>query len=164
MTKPRTTIEFLDTLKACHHIESDYALAKLLGTSRSVISKYRSEKDTFGEEMAIKIAELLELPPGYVVACAHAERTKRPEIKRLWREMAKTLAPMFAAGIIGSGALLTPPPSAASELAGNIHYTKRRRWPKIPNLAGQDRRSPHGRPRTIPRQFRLLPILHRLHA
>lgn len=162
--KPRTTAEFLDVLKAKKELKSDYALAKLLDTSRQVISHYRNGKGGFDEEMAIKVANFLGIPPGYVIACVHEERTKRPEVKRIWHEIAKALAPVFVAGIIGGSALLASPGGEASESTNNIHYTNSRRRRVWASRMPQNRRFPHGRPMTHPRQLALLPIPHRLHA
>lgn len=91
--KPCSTVDFLDALKARHDLKSDYALAKLLGTSRSVVSRYRTGTDTFGEEMALKVAALLDTPAGYILSCIAEERTKCPQVKAAWRKVAEALAP-----------------------------------------------------------------------
>lgn len=152
MIKPRTTVEFLDAIKDRHDLPSDYALAKILDVHRQAISRYR-HGGTFDEEMAIKVGNLLDIPGGYVNACVMAERTKRPEVREMWQSVARVIYSIAAAGIIGSGALLAPSPSPASELAGNIHYTKRRKPRPWPLQMTQNRRSrPHG---TFPRQIPL---------
>lgn len=91
--KPSTTVEFLDALKARYHLKSDYALAKFLQTNTQNISRYRKGW-TFDAEISLKVAGLLELPVGYVLACIEEERAaKRPEIKAAWRKVADALAP-----------------------------------------------------------------------
>lgn len=154
--KPHTTIQFLDALKARHDLPSDYAARKILDVSKATISNYRVGKTFFDDDVALKVAALLELDPGYVLACIHEERTKRPQVKEAWHKVAQALSPLFAAGIIGGTALLTPPPSPASELAGNIHYTHRRRGRFLPPRKPQDRRSLFSRP--ISHRQRPLPI------
>lgn len=91
--KHRTTVEFLDAIKEKHQLPSDYALAKKLGTSRQVISRYRNLKEGFGEEMALKVAALLEMPSGYILSCIAEERTKCPQVKAAWQKVAEALAP-----------------------------------------------------------------------
>ncbi len=52
----KTTIEFLDTLKARRGITSDNQLATFLGCTRSSISHYRNKKNYLDEDIAFKIA------------------------------------------------------------------------------------------------------------
>jgi transcriptional regulator with XRE-family HTH domain len=84
------TVEFLDALRARHGLPSDYALAALLGVTRQTISKYRNGADFFGDQMAVKVAGLLELDPCYVMACAHAERATDEHIRSLWSRLASS--------------------------------------------------------------------------
>lgn len=155
--KPRTTVEFLDALKARHGLSTDYKLAKFLHIRQQAISNYRIGKQHFGDEVAIMIAAQLDLDPGYVLACIHEERTKRPQVKAAWRQVARALAS-------GENSLLTSSPSDTPDLTRNIHYTKYRRRPPRPPRIASERRSPRGRPRTTPRQFLLIRPERRLHA
>lgn len=111
------TIDFLDAIKRRHEIQSDYALAKLLNVRQTRISHYRRGVSCFDADMALKVAEMLEMPSGYVLACIEeerAERTKRPEVKAAWHQVAKALAPLFAAAMVGIGVAATPAPVQAS--------------------------------------------------
>jgi plasmid maintenance system antidote protein VapI len=83
-----TTIDFLNQLKAKFSLSSNYALAKKLGQTDTAIARWAHGKNTFSDETAIKVAELLELDPAYVVACIHAERAKHEGEKRLWERIA----------------------------------------------------------------------------
>lgn len=110
------TIDFLDAIKRRHEIQSDYALAKLLNVRQTRISHYRRGVSCFDADMALKVAEMLEMPSGYVLACIEeerAERTKRPQVKAAWHEVAKALAPLFAAAVVGFSAVGTPTPVQA---------------------------------------------------
>ena len=78
-------------MKAKHGLPSDYALAQKLDLTRSSISKFRVGKDCLGEETACKVAELLNLEPGYVMACIASERAKKPEVKAAWKHTAEVL-------------------------------------------------------------------------
>lgn len=84
----KTSIEFISDLKIKSGISSDYALAKLLGVTKVTISHYQNGKTLIGDATAIRVAELLDLDPAFVVACIHAERAKHEGEKRLWERIA----------------------------------------------------------------------------
>ena len=86
-----TTCDFLDALKARYKLPSDYALAHFMGIARSGISSYRSGKTRLDDSIAMKVAKLLDLDAGYVVACAHAERAKRDDVRDMWQKTANAL-------------------------------------------------------------------------
>lgn len=91
------TVDFLDAIKERYQLPSDYAAAALLGVSRARISTYRTDKAAMGEEIAPKVAELLGLDAGYVLACLQAERSRDPATKKLWEGAADTLKRAAAA-------------------------------------------------------------------
>jgi Phage related protein/Helix-turn-helix len=93
----KTTVQFLDAVKAKHNLPSDYALAKILGITRSGVSKFRVGKDYLGEDTAIKVAELLDLDPGYVMVCIASERAKNPQVKAAWKYTAQLFTGIAAA-------------------------------------------------------------------
>jgi hypothetical protein len=76
--------EYLDALRQSLKLPSDYALQKPLGLSKSAISNYRRDKDFFSDEVAIRVAEALEMDAGLVVLDMHRERAKTPTEQRLW--------------------------------------------------------------------------------
>ena len=86
-----TTCEFLDAVKARYELPSDYALAHFLGIAKSGISHYRNHKTCLDDFIAIKVAKVLDLDAGYVVACAHAERAKRDDVRDMWQKTANAL-------------------------------------------------------------------------
>ena len=86
-----TTCDFLDALKARYKLPSDYALAHFMGIARSGISSYRSGKTRLDDSIAMKVAKLLDLDAGYVVACAHAERANRDDVRDMWQKTANAL-------------------------------------------------------------------------
>jgi len=69
------TVEFLDRVKAEYLLDSDYQLAHKLDISKQAISKFRTGRHFFGNVAAVKVAELLDLLPMYVLACSHLERS-----------------------------------------------------------------------------------------
>jgi len=101
----QTTADFLDAVKAKLGVPSDYALAPAIGTTRSMVSRYRNGKDYLSDEMAVKFSEILHLPADYIIACSHAERAKTEGVKEVWQGLAKKL---FHAAPIMAGVLVTP--------------------------------------------------------
>ena len=72
-----TTRDLLDAVKQRHKLPSDYALAAFLGMTRAHVSKYRCDRESLSDEKALRVAELLEMDAGYVLALMNAERAKR---------------------------------------------------------------------------------------
>jgi transcriptional regulator with XRE-family HTH domain len=101
-----TTREFLAAIKAVHALTSDYQLHQKLGVSRQQISKYQSGEDTFGPEITVKVAELLQLEWPYVLACSRWERAKTPHAKRLWETAAKVFSGIALGLLVGCSVLL----------------------------------------------------------
>jgi plasmid maintenance system antidote protein VapI len=84
----KTTVDFLDALKAKNGGCSDYRLAQILAVSRAQVSKYRNRRDFLGNEMAFRVADLLQIDRGFVLACAHLERSKSEPEKQVWQGIA----------------------------------------------------------------------------
>lgn len=87
----KTTLEYLDAVKAKFGIESDYALAPRIGVTRAAISKYRNKKDHMGDETAIRVAALLELDTALVLAAVHVERARSDTERAAWLELFERL-------------------------------------------------------------------------
>lgn len=119
----KTTIEFLDELKARNGGISDYAVAKILGVTHQTISKYRVGKDYLGDSTAIRVAQLLEIDPAIIVAAMHAERAKSEDEKTVWREIFEKLGGVAASVVIGIAAYPLPvqPAQAASVSAESMY-------------------------------------------
>lgn len=67
---------------------SDYALAKRLKISRQRMSHYRRGRSGFDDYMCIKVARLLNIPAGEVLANIAASRAERPVIAKAWETAA----------------------------------------------------------------------------
>jgi len=111
--KAKTTLEFIADLKQKTGLDSDYAIAKLLGITKNALSLYRNGKSYFGEDVAMKVAEILELEDGYVLACIAAERTKNERAKRAWQHLGG-----FAAALAVLAVLPFVPGIGADNLSG----------------------------------------------
>lgn len=82
--RQKTTADYLAQLKRHYGVTSDYALAKKLGIGVSLMSSYRTRRSRFDDYMCMRVAKELGIEPLEVIADIHAEREKRPEVKRFW--------------------------------------------------------------------------------
>lgn len=89
------TIEFLDAVKMRRGITSDYALAKVLGISQQAVSSYRAGRSRIDDDVALTVAEVLEIHPMQVIAAANAERAKTPEAKARWESLMEKFSVSF---------------------------------------------------------------------
>lgn len=105
-----TTKQFYERAKAVAGAKSDYEFAKTLGLTRAAVSKYVTGKSSFDDEVAEQIAGILGLEPGYVMACAHAERSKDTTNRARWLRVAALLA----------AAVIPPAAGAASHNAAGF--------------------------------------------
>lgn len=96
---------WIDRVKTSKGLPSDYAVAQLLGITRSSVSKYRSSTPTFDEEMSVKIARVLEIPPGVVLADQAMERAKNEEARSAWSQILERLGGVAASVMLTAGML-----------------------------------------------------------
>lgn len=96
----KTTLELIAELKEKTGIESDYAIAQLLGVTKNTISLYRNGKTYMGDELILKVADILESDPAYIMACIHAEREKNQAVKKIWERFATLTAGLAALVIL----------------------------------------------------------------
>lgn len=73
--------EWIDRIKTERGIQTDYAVAKLLGVKQSNITVYRKRESTMDEDASINVANILGIPVLAVVLDQTAERAKSPEIR-----------------------------------------------------------------------------------
>lgn len=81
------TVEYLQQAKKALKIESDYALAKALGITRSAISAYVQGRTTMSDDTAVKVANVLGKHPAIVMIDMHREREKNPELRAVWNSV-----------------------------------------------------------------------------
>lgn len=89
------TTEYLAAAKLRLGITSDYALAKKLHVSQPTISNYRAGRSRMDDDVALAIAEILELNPLIVIAAANAERAKTPEARARWTGLMEKFSASF---------------------------------------------------------------------
>ena len=119
------TMDYLEQVKEKYRLTSDGQLSRKIGVTSSMMSKYRNKNDGMGDEIALRVAELLSIPPVEVLANIQAERTKCPEAKKVWQQAAKSLrATTLSILLVACGTFFVPDSGvlSASELNYNIHY------------------------------------------
>lgn len=126
----KTAAQYLDAIRDRHGLNSDRKAALALGLSQTAIARFRSGAETFSDETAVKVAELLELEAAEVMIAAHAQRSRDPRTRALWEDLAKKAG--YAAGIAllaGSMAAVPAPARAAAAACSSalgIMSTRRR--------------------------------------
>ena len=92
MKQPTNTAEFLEALKAARRLPTDYALAKHYGINTQTVSSYRTGRTVPDDAMGVRIAQELNLDPGYVLAqlaAERAERAKNDALAQTWHAIAR---------------------------------------------------------------------------
>lgn len=87
----QTTKELIACAKAAQGIDSDYALAKLLGVVNSAVSHWQAGRSQPDDVLGAKLAELAGQDPLTVVAELNAQRAKTLEARAIWVRMARHL-------------------------------------------------------------------------
>ena len=83
--------EFLDQIRERHEIGSDSQLAQRLDVTRATVSAWRKGHSVFDDTHALKVAELLDAHPCFVLACCHAQKEKaNPDTYQAWCDVANS--------------------------------------------------------------------------
>lgn len=113
------TQELLDAVKSRYSLKSDYALAKFLGIRQQTISGYRQRGIAMDDEIALLVADKLEMDRGAVLAWMYAERAKSPAARKVFEKLARQASRSAAALVLGGfmlaggGNAVSPAPSSA---------------------------------------------------
>lgn len=83
--------DFLDRAKRGAGIESDYALAKLIGVSRANVSNWRNERNTPDEGPIMKLCELSGDDPVDVAIEIQSSRAANDDAITLWQRVGARL-------------------------------------------------------------------------
>ena len=85
-----TINQYFDKIKEKHNLSSDYALAKMLGQTRSSVSIVR-HGGSVKNKTAIKMAGLLDIDAAPILLAATVERTTNPIEKTTWERISKLI-------------------------------------------------------------------------
>lgn len=78
----------LELLRRMNGDCTDYRLAKVLEMTQPGIIAITKHGGTLSDEKALLVAELLKLPPSYVILCMHLQRAKDDRLREAWQDMA----------------------------------------------------------------------------
>ena len=97
------SIEYLDAVKSRKNITSDYALAKELGVTKQAVSRYYKTGGGFDDEVARRVAEILDMHPGLVMLDMHRQRATTPETQALWQKIFEGFPKLLPPANLGKG-------------------------------------------------------------
>lgn len=86
-----TSFDIIELLRKTTETGSLYAVAKLLDCKPQTLTGYVNGSRVMSDDIAVKAACRLDLNPGHVLACVHAESAKDTPHYRIWCDMAKSL-------------------------------------------------------------------------
>lgn len=78
------TLAYVDAIKKRHGVNSDYAVAKLIGIETQVLSNWRAERSRMDSWACYRVAELLEIDPQIVIANIERAKAKSPKKIEYW--------------------------------------------------------------------------------
>jgi hypothetical protein len=67
---------------------SYYRVAANLEISETAVLRWKDGKGTMSDGVALKVANRLQMPEAYVMACIRAERERDPAVLRVWEAIA----------------------------------------------------------------------------
>ncbi len=129
--------EIIEKAKNRANITSDYALAKVLGIERQVVSDWKRGKKHPSTDEAVKLATLAGLEDMRVIAEIEMRTAKNEKKREFWKSYIDTRGLTAALSVVALGLsiVLTPTPSSAGGLqlqnyggflrleeSKNIHY------------------------------------------
>lgn len=100
----KTTVQWLDAVKARLDLPSDYAAAKALNVTRSAVSKYRLGRSVFDEKTCIRVAEILGVDPLEVIASARVESAKDAQTRNVWTHALEVFSSGFRTLVLRANA------------------------------------------------------------
>lgn len=83
---------YIDDAIAAGRAKNDADIARQCGVSRPTVSRWRSGDRTPDDDEAVKLAELLGIEAGEILAECGAARAKTPETRRAWERIAARMA------------------------------------------------------------------------
>lgn len=100
----KTTVEYLNAVKARRDLPSDYAAAKLLGVTRAAVSRYRLGQGYFEDIVALRVAEILEIDPMEVIAAVNLERARTESDRLTWTAFLEKISEGFRTLVLPANA------------------------------------------------------------
>ena len=83
--------EWIDRVKREKRVQSDYAVAKLLGVTQSAISVLRARESTMSDETSVKVALALGIAPIEVLIDQQQEKTTSECAREAWERLGRVI-------------------------------------------------------------------------
>lgn len=111
-------IDLLETAKNRANLSSDYALAKVLGIERQIISQWKKGKRHPSNEEAVKLATLAGLDEMRVIAEIELRTANSEKKKEFWKHYIESrgIAACLSMTVLAGSIALTPNPASAGVL------------------------------------------------
>jgi hypothetical protein len=103
--KLETTRDLLERLRA-KHASSWWGLSKIIPASESTVNNWKHGRSAIGREYVTRIAELLDEPAEYVLACVEHEREQDAGARKLWQRIAAKFRSHAASILLGAVVLV----------------------------------------------------------
>ncbi|CAE6822245.1 helix-turn-helix domain-containing protein [Paraburkholderia nemoris] len=117
----KTTVEYLDAVKAKLDLPSDYAAAKALGVTRAAVSRYRNGIGTFDDLTAARVADVLGIEPIEVIAATNYERSTDERARAVWGAIwGKAVGTTVASLLLAVAGLSVVPSTKAAESGNTV--------------------------------------------
>lgn len=97
------TQDYLNAVREKLQLPSDYALQTPLGLTKQQLSRYRTGKDSLSDDLAIRVAAILEKPAYEVFVDMHVEKAKSPEARASWTALMEKISKSFKDLLPGFG-------------------------------------------------------------
>jgi len=133
--KLETSQDLLNRVRAKHHT-TWYGLIRLMDVHKNTVYSWKGGHTVIDRKFVPKIAELLDEPEEYVLACLEADREQDAEMLKVWERIAAKfrshaasilLASVLALVVGNAGKAEAAQPSPAGDVRGNVYYDKSRR-------------------------------------
>ncbi|MCG9025174.1 hypothetical protein LH462_06835 [Laribacter hongkongensis] len=82
-----TSYDWICLAKQRIGVESDYAMAKVIGVTRHQISKIKTGKSNLGDTTAIRLAQFAHFDALKIISSLNFERAKSPSEKAFWEQI-----------------------------------------------------------------------------
>jgi len=125
-----TNLELFAQVKAEYSLTSDYQLARKLGISDSRLYTYKKRGSALGDDVALNIENLLNLPEGSLLFEVKAQQTKCKKAAEIMHELSKklmaTAAALFLTFSTGYGSFSNEATASpiSQKIAYSVYYVK----------------------------------------
>ena len=124
--KLETSQDLLNRVRA-RHDTSWYGLARLLSTQKNTVYNWKGGHTIIDRKFAPRIAELLDEPAEYVLACLEADREQDAEVLKVWRRIAERFRSPASILLVALGLMTVHGKASATavsvELVGDCQAT-----------------------------------------